>query len=258
MNEALWIAATGMESQQMLTSAIANNMANVNTTSYKRSTVQFEDLLYQTVASPGSANSNGQRPTGIQLGTGVRTAAVTKNFRQGNLKNSSSNLDVAIEGSGFFEVSLPDGTSGYTRAGSFHMNANGEVVTSDGHPITGFPVLDPKATAIDIAPDGTVSVTVDGVSTEKGRIQLVRFPNAEGLDNLGRNLYGETEASGAPSRGNPGENGYGTVAQYFLESSNVEIINEMVDMIAAQRAYELLSKGIRTADEMLRIANNIK
>jgi flagellar basal-body rod protein FlgG len=258
MNRALWIAATGMESQQTKTDTIANNMANVNTHAYKRSVVHFQDMLYETRSMPGAAAAGTERPVGIQIGTGVRTVAVSKNFRQGTLEETSSPLDLAIEGQGFFEVELPDGRSGFTRAGSFNLNADGEVVTADGYRIIGFPSIDSGATEIDIAREGAVSVTADGKTTNAGRIALVRFANPEGLRNLGNNLYVETNASGSAQRGNPGENGFGTLAQSFLEASNVEIVREMVDMIASQRAYELNSKSIKTADEMLSMASNLR
>jgi flagellar basal-body rod protein FlgG len=258
MNKALWISATGMASQQTMTDTIANNMANVNTVGYKRSVAQFQDMLYQTLASPGAATGDAETPVGIQIGSGVRTVSVNKNFTQGTMQNSSSPLDVAVEGEGFFEVSLPDGTSAYTRSGAFHRDAAGTVVTADGYGVVGFPAIDPTATGIDIAHDGTVSVVTDGTATTSGTIQLVRFSNPEGLRNLGRSLFSETEASGSAQRGNPGTDGYGGIAQYFLESSNVDIIREMVDMIASQRAYELNSKSIRTADEMLRMASNLR
>jgi len=258
MNKSLWISATAMESQQTMTDTIANNMANVNTTGYKRGVAQFQDLLYQTMAAPGASTSDSEAPVGIQIGSGVRTASVSKNFTQGSLKNSSSALDVAVEGEGFFEVALPDGSLAYTRAGSFHRNATGQVVTAEGHAVVGFPAIDPVATGIDISTDGTVSVTTDGTSNAAGRIQLARFGNSEGLSNLGHNLYAETDASGSAQRGNPAEDGLGGIAQYFLEGSNVEIVREMVDMIASQRAYELNSKSIRTADEMLQMVANLK
>ncbi|RMD81892.1 MAG: flagellar hook-basal body complex protein, partial [Lentisphaerae bacterium] len=166
MNRALWIAATGMQSQQLLTETIANNMANVNTHGYKRSTVHFQDLLYQTKSSPGAATATAETPVGVQLGTGVRTVSITKNFSQGSLKNSSSALDVAIEGSGFFTVQLPDGTTAYTRTGNFTLSPTGQVVTPDGYVVTSFPTIDPTATAIDIAEDGTVTVTVNGTQSQ--------------------------------------------------------------------------------------------
>lgn len=258
MNRALWIAASGMETQQTKTDTIANNMANVNTHGYKRSVAHFQDMLYDTLRMPGAGSGDAQTPVGIQMGSGVRTVAVTKNFNQGNLEASSSSLDVGIEGEGFFEIAMPDGRSGYTRTGSFHLSSTGEVVTADGHRVVGFPQIGTEATGIDIAADGNVSVTVDGQTDEVGQIALVRFANAEGLQNLGNNLYAETNASGAAQRGNPAENGYGSLAQSFLETSNVEIVREMVDMIASQRAYELNSKSIKTADEMLRLASNLR
>lgn len=258
MNKSLWISATGMAAQQTMTDTIANNMANVNTTGYKRSVARFQDMLYDTLSSPGSETADAEAPVGIQVGSGVRTVSVSKDFGQGSLNASSSPLDLAIEGDGFFEVSMPDGTSAYTRAGNFHRDATGQVVTAEGYPVVGFPSIDTSATGIDIAPDGTVSIQADGSTSSSGRIQLVRFANPEGLRNIGHNLLGETEASGGPARGNPGDSGYGAVAQFHLEGSNVEIVREMVDMIAAQRAYELNSKSIKTADEMLQMASNLK
>lgn len=258
MNEALRIAATGMESQQLLSNVIANNMANVNTNAYKRSVVHFQDMMYQTLATPGAATSTSETPVGVQVGRGVRTVAVAKDFTQGSLQKTSAEMDLAIEGDGFFEVEQADGTSAYTRNGNFQVTSNGQVVTSEGLPVVGFPSLNTAATAVDIAADGTVSATVDGVSTEQGRIALVRFASPEGLEALGHGLYRSSDASGDARSGQPAEGGFGQVSQGYLESSNVEIVNEMVDLIAAQRAYELISKSIRSADEMLRIANNIR
>jgi len=258
MNRALWIAATGMESQQRRTDTIANNMANVNTHAYKRSVAHFQDMLYETVSMPGAGSADAERPVGIQMGSGVRTASIAKNFTQGSLESTSSSLDVAIEGQGFFEVALPDGGSAFTRAGAFHLSSAGEVVTADGYAVVGFPTIGTDATGIDIARDGSVSVTASGKTSEVGRIGLIRFANAEGLDSLGNNAFAETNASGSAQRGNPGESGYGTIAQSFLETSNVEIVREMVDMIASQRAYELNSKSVKTADEMLSMASNLR
>lgn len=258
MNRALWIAASGMESQQVMTDTIANNMANVNTTGYKQSVAHFQDMLYQTVMAPGSSSSAPEKAAGIQMGSGVKTMSVTKNFHQGTLKNSSSQLDLAIEGRGFFEVAMPDGTSGFSRAGSFHMSPTGQVVTAEGYQVVGFPVIEPEATSISITRDGTVTTVVGGVASGKGRIQLARFTNPEGLSSVGHSLYVESEASGTAVRGNAGGDGIGDIAQYFLEGSNVQIVKEMVDMIASQRAYELNSKGIKSADEMLRMASNLK
>lgn len=258
MNRALWIAATGMESQQTKTDTIANNMANVNTHAYKRSVAHFQDMLYQTLSTPGSGTATAEKPVGIQIGSGVRTVSISKNLTQGNLESSSSALDVAIEGQGFFEVEMPDGRSAYTRSGSFHLNSSGDVVTANGYRVVGFPRIGTDATGIDIARDGSVSVTVDGTTKQVGRIGLVRFANPEGLHSVGSSLYGESNASGSPRIGKPGESGYGTVAQSFLETSNVEIVREMVDMIASQRAYELSSKSVKTADEMLSMASNLR
>lgn len=258
MNRALWISATGMECQQRMTDTIANNMANVNTTGYKRSRALFQDMLYQNVRTPGAAAVDSGSSMGTQLGGGARTAGIAKNFDQGTLQNSSSALDLAIEGDGFFEVALPDGTSAFTRAGAFHRNPSGQVVTPEGYRVMGIPNIETDATGIDISRDGIVSTTVDGMASNKGTIQLVRFTNPEGLVNLGHNLYTESEASGAPRRGTPASSGFGGIAQYFLEGSNVEIVREMVDMIASQRAYELNSKGMKAADDMLRMINNLR
>lgn len=257
MNRSLWISASGMEAEQLRTDTIANNMANVNTTAYKRSVAHFQDMLYQTLSSPGADSQIAQLPVGIQLGTGVRTSSVSKVFTQGVLTASSSDLDVAIEGDGFFRVTLPDGTNVYTRDGNFHMDSSGNVVTSDGYQVD-FPAIDTGATSITIAADGTVTVFVGGQNVQAGTINLARFPNAEGLSALGRNLYAETEASGNAQVGTPGTDNFGLIAQHYLEGSNVDIVKEMVDMISAQRAYELNSKSVKTADEMMRMAANLK
>jgi flagellar basal-body rod protein FlgG len=210
------------------------------------------------MASPGAANADTERPVGTQLGSGVRTVSVSKSFSQGTLENSTSPLDLAIEGEGFFRVALPDGTPGYTRDGSFRLSNAGQVVTVDGYPVEGFPPIGTGSETIDISRDGTVSVTEQGVSSNKGRIQLYRFPNAEGLRSLGHNLFADSEASGTAQAGAPAEGGFGAVSQYFLEGANVQIVREMVEMIASQRAYELNSKSIKTADEMLRMASNLR
>lgn len=258
MNRTLWIAASGMEAQQLRTDTIANNIANVNTTAYKRGVSEFQDMLYQRLATPGSSTAAASDiPAGIQIGTGVATGSVSKYFGQGGLSESSSDLDMAIIGKGFFQVQLPDGQINYTRAGSFHRNQSGMVVTSEGYEVLGFPSLDTAAESITIAADGTVSEYVNGQNVEKGRIQMVRFANPEGLAYLGRNLMGETEASGAPQTGNPADGTLGRLSQYYLETSNVEVVKEMVDLIAAQRAFELNSKSIKAADENLRIVANL-
>jgi flagellar basal-body rod protein FlgG len=215
-------------------------------------------MLYQSMSSPGADSQVDALPVGIQIGTGVRLASASKLFNQGVLMQSSSDLDFAIEGEGFFQVSLPDGTLVYTRDGNLHMDATGNVVTNDGYSVVGFPALDTNASSVTVSTDGTVSVFVNGQNTSKGRITLARFANPEGMTFLGRNLYAETEASGSAQTGSPGDNNFGMIAQHYLEASNVDIVKEMVDMIAAQRAYELNSKGVKTADEMLRMAANLK
>jgi len=259
----LWIAASGMEAQQRSTETIANNMANSNTNGYKAGVVQFQDMFYEQVRSAGATSQGGEGPVGIQLGTGVRVASVSKIFTQGSLRGTSSELDVAIEGKGFFEVTMPDGSAGYTRNGNFHRDPTGKIVTVEGYEVVGFPSVDPTASSINILPDGTVSsyVKAAGQSAENvinGQIALVRFPNEEGLHYMGRNLYGETEVSGSAETGVPGVNTFGGIAQRSLEESNVEIVKEMVDMISSQRAYELNSKSIKTADEMLRQVAQLK
>ncbi len=259
MNNALWIAASGMEAQDLRTATIANNIANVSTTAYKRGICEFQDMLYQRLATPGSATAAAADiPAGIQIGTGVATGSVSKYFGQGGLEESSSDLDMAIVGKGFFQIQKADGTSAYTRAASFHLDQNGTVVTTDGYEVVGFPTLNTEAESTTIAEDGTVSQYVDGETVEVGRIQLARFANPEGLTYLGNNLYGETEASGAAQLGNPSENNYGSLSQYYLESSNVEVVDEMVDLISAQRAYELNSKCVKAASEMLQDIANLK
>ena len=259
MNRTLWIAASGMEAQELRTDTIANNIANVSTTAYKRGVSEFQDMLYQRLAAPGSSTAAASDiPSGIQIGTGVSTGSVTKYFGQGELQSSSSELDMAVVGTGMFQVQLPNGQTAYTRAGSFHRNSTGMVVTTEGYQVLGFPTLSTNATAITIAADGTVSETVNNQTAEKGRIQLARFANPEGLNFMGRNLYGETEASGAPQLGNPGTTDFGDLKQFYVEGSNVEVVKEMVDLIAAQRAYELNSKCIKSADEMLQLVARLK
>ncbi len=258
MSRALWISATGMEAQQKRTDAIANNMANVNTAGYKKSVVRFSDMLYQKIKLSGAGTATGETPVGIQMGSGVKVDSVSKIFTQGSLESSSSDLDMAIEGDGFFQVQMPDGSTNYTRTGTFHMDSTGIVVTAEGYPVLGFPTLDSNSSSISIHPDGTVTTFSGGVTSEKGRIQLARFTNDEGLAYEGANMYAETPASGSATTGNPGGGDFGNIAQHALEGSNVDIVKEMVNMIAAQRAYELNSKGIKTADSMMRMIANLK
>lgn len=258
MDRALWIAANGMEGQTRMTENIANNLSNVNTTSYKRGQVHFQDLFYQTLTSVGAATEGGIAPVGIQVGTGSRVSGIARNFSQGSLNNTGGQLNLSIAGDGFFEVEMPDGTSTYTRDGNFHRNAEGIVVTEQGYVVKNFPAIDAKSTQIDISETGIVSVTVNGDIVEAGEITIARFPNKEGLKALGGNLYKDTPASGPATIGTPGDNGAGMIRQGFLEDSNVEVVQEMVDMIASQRAYEIISKSIKTSDEMLRTATNLK
>ncbi len=261
MLKALWIAATGMEAQNLNIDVIANNLANVNTAGFKKDRADFEDLMYQTIKLAGApATSQTQVPTGIDIGQGVRPVAVQKIFSQGDYKQTNNPLDLAIEGDGFFQVLLPNGDLAYTRAGAFKLDRDGRLVTPDGNPIQPEITIPQDAEAINIGEDGTVSVLQPGSTspTQLGQIQLVRFINPAGLKPIGRNLFMPTDSSGEPILGVPGENGFGTIAQGYLEMSNVSVVEEMVNMILAQRAYEINAKAIQTADEMLQMANNIK
>lgn len=262
MIRSLFTAATGMVSQQMNIDAIANNLANVNTTGFKKSRVNFQDLLYETITPAGSETSAGTTiPEGIQLGHGVRPSAISKDFTPGAAIQTGSQLDVMIEGDGFFQIELPDGSTAYTRDGSFKINQQGALLTADGYQLTPTISIPTDAELVTISSDGSVSVRVPGNSTPQtvGTLQLVRFSNPSGLDaRLGRNLLLETQASGTPQTGQPGLNGVGTIAQGFLENSNVQVVEEILHMIIAQRAYEANSKVIQTADEMLQTANNVR
>jgi len=259
MNLSLYSAATGMEAQQLNLNTIANNLANVNTTGFKRSKIEFQDLLYQKPRSAGAEAAGGNViPTGIEIGNGSRVAATSKVFTQGQVTQTGKELDIAIQGDGFFEVQRPDGTTAYTRDGAFKLNASGQVVTSDGLPVlSGFQAVPTGTTSISIAETG--EVTVEGASgSQTYRISLTRFANPAGLKSLGGNLYEETNASGTPEQGNPGEQGFGQVLQRYLEGSNVNIVEEMVNLIVAQRAYEINSKSIQTSDEMLQNVAQMK
>jgi len=259
MIRAMWSAATGMEAQQLSIDTIANNLANVNTTGFKRSVVNFQDLLYESIRAPGAeGNQQGEIPTGIQVGNGTRPISVAKVFTQGDFASTGRQLDVAIEGDGFFKITLPDGTDAFTRDGSFKLNSEGKIVTADGYEVAGWDSIDEGWTEIIIGSDGSFSVVVNGEVTSKTPIVLYRFINPSGLKSIGRNLLVETEASGTPEEGTPGENGFGTLAQRMLEMSNVQIVEEMVNMIMAQRAYEVNSKAIQAGDEMLQLANNLR
>jgi len=250
-----------MYAQQLYIDTIANNLANVNTTGFKSSKIEFQDLVYQTLKGNGNSQEMGAvLPTELQVGHGVRPIAIQKSFEQGNILPTSNPLDLSIEGEGFLQVSKPDGTILYTRDGSLKMSADGAIVTSDGYPLEP-PITVPQDTSnVSIAKDGTVSVTLIGETQPQtlGQIELARFVNPAGLESLGQNLYKETTASGPPILAAPGADGMGQVSQGFLESSNVQIVEEMVAMIVAQRAYEVASKAIKTAEDMLQIANNLK
>lgn len=262
MDRSMWTAASGMHAQQTRIDVISNNLANVNTSGFKQSRSDFQDMMYQTERLPGASSSTAgtQVPTGIQIGLGVRTGAVSPEFQQGNLENTGGKLDLAIEGDGFFQIQMPNGETGYTRAGNFKLDNQGRVVTPDGYPLASGITVPQNATSVNISADGTVDVRTPGAAqpTTVGQIQLATFSNPAGLEAHGSNLFLQTGASGAPQQGLPGSNGAGSLQQGFLEKSNVEVVNEMVNMIAAQRAYEVNSKAIKTADEMQQMANNLK
>ncbi len=261
MISALWTAATGMDAQQLNIDVISNNLSNVNTTGYKKSRVNFQDLMYQVIRQPGTPNAQGaQIPIGIEVGHGTKVSATQKIFTSGDLQNTGNALDVLIEGEGFLQVMLPDGTIAYTRDGSLKQDSTGRIVTSDGYPIQPEIYIPQDTREISITSDGMVVVQVAGNNDPQqlGQIQLARFSNPAGLNSLGRNLFGVTDASGDPIVNNPGSAGYGTIVQSFLEMSNVRVVEEMVNMIAAQRAYEINSKAIQAADEMLRTTSQLR
>ncbi len=261
MLRSLWTAASGMQAQMLNIDVIANNLANVNTSGFKRSRADFQDLLYETLRPAGVASAEGsQVPTGIQLGHGTRPAAVQKVFIQGDYQHTKNELDMAIEGDGFFQVLQPNGDVAYTRAGTFKINSEGRIVTSDGFFMEPDITIPSDTITVSIGTDGTVSVLQAGSTqpSEIGTIQLARFVNPAGLHSVGRNLLLPTSASGDAITGTAGESGFGTISQGFLEMSNVSVVEEMVNLITAQRAYEINSKAIQTADEMLQIANNMK
>jgi len=252
MIQSLYSGATGMEAQQLNLNTIANNLANANTTGFKRSKIEFQDLLYQKPRAVGAEAGGGNLvPTGVEMGNGSRVVSTAKVFTQGSLKQTGEKYDLAIEGDGFLQVQRPDGAFAYTRDGALKVNGQGRVTTSDGLPVlSGFQPIPPGATGISVSGNGEVTVQSPSGS-QTFRVQLARFANASGLRSLGGNLYEETPGSGTVELGNPGEDGYGTLTQGFLESSNVNIVEEMVNMIQAQRAYEINSKSIQTSDEML-------
>lgn len=260
MMRSLWTSASGMNVQQTNLDAISNNLANVNTTGFKKVRAEFQDLLYQTLSAPGSDTSNNtETPSGIQVGLGSKLVATNRIFSQGSLKNTGNPLDMAISGNGFFQVTLPDGTTGYTRDGSFNIDQNGQVVTSQGY------ALDPQVNipqgtlGISVGKDGTVSVDIgEGEPQVAGNLQLVNFINPSGLKALGGNVYQATNASGDPVVGNPGDLGFGSIESNFLEGSNVNVAEEMINMIIGQRAFEATSRSVRTADQVLTEINQLK
>jgi flagellar basal-body rod protein FlgG len=254
MIRSLWIAKTGLDAQQTQMDSISNNLANVGTTGFKRARVAFEDLLYQNVRQAGANTSEQtQLPTGLQLGTGVRPTATVRMHTQGNLQKTENSLDIAINGQGFFQVQLPDGSTGFTRDGSFHVDANGQIVNGAGFALSPAITVPPAAQSVTIGQDGTITVTLAGQAAPQniGQVQLVNFTNPAGLESRGQNLYVETASSGTPSSNTPGTNGLGLLQQGYLETSNVNVVEELVSMIQTQRAYEINSKAIQTSDQML-------
>ncbi|WNJ27440.1 flagellar basal-body rod protein FlgG [Xanthomonas translucens pv. translucens] len=259
MNQALWVAKTGLDAQQTRMSVVSNNLANTNTTGFKRDRASFEDLLYQQVRQPGGATSaQTQLPSGLQLGTGVRVVSTSSDFEQGNPQQTGRALDVMVNGRGFFEVQMPDGTTAYTRDGSFQINSQGELVTNSGYAVQPGIQVPEGAQSLTIGTDGTVSVQVAGTAAalEIGSLTLSDFINPSGLQAKGGNLYAETAASGPAQNGTPGLNGLGTTVQASLEGSNVNVVEELVSMIETQRAYEMNAKAISTTDSMLGYLNN--
>jgi flagellar basal-body rod protein FlgG len=254
MMRSLWISKTGMEAQQTQLDAISHNLANTATNGFKRGHAVFEDLIYQNLRQSG-ANSSEQTvmPTGLQMGLGVRPVSLSRNFSQGNLQQTGNTLDLAIKGHGFFQIQLPDGTAAYTRDGSFQVNAQGQIVTNNGHLLQPGLNVPANAQSVTVGADGTVSALLPGQTAPNpiGQIQVASFVNPAGLDPRGENMFLETAASGNPTAGPPGSNGMGSVAQGFVETSNVNVVEELVSMIQTQRAYEINSKAIQTSDQML-------
>ncbi len=253
--ESLWVAKTGLEAQQTRMTVVSQNLANVNTTGYKRQRAMFEDLLYQNVVqSGGSTSQQTQAPTGLNIGTGVRVVATDQQFSQGNIIQTGNPLDLSIQGRGFFQILLPDGTQAYTRDGTFQINQDGALVTSSGYPVQPAITIPAGAQSVSIGVDGAVTAVLAGQSnsTQVGTLQLTDFVNPAGLQARGQNMFKETASSGPPQPGTPGLNGLGTIGQGSLETSNVNVVEELVSMIETQRAYEMNSRSIETADQMLR------
>jgi flagellar basal-body rod protein FlgG len=260
MIRALYTAASGMNAQQANIDNVAHNLANVNTAGFKKSRVEFEDLVYQQIKAPGTPTSQeGEAPIGLDAGLGARAVATARNFSAGNLRSTSAPLDLAIEGQGFFQVAMPGGETGYTRAGAFHLNGQGQLVTAEGLQLQPQISIPANAITVSVSKDGIVSATVAGQTDPQqlGTIELAMFQNAAGLQARGGNIFVATIASGDPTTGVPGAEGTGTLAQGFLEDSNVSVVEEMVNMILGQRAYEANSRVIRAADEMLQQVNQL-
>jgi flagellar basal-body rod protein FlgG len=249
-----------MQTQQLNIDVVANNLANVNTTGFKKSRADFQDLMYQNLKTTGAPSTSSTQAAGIQIGLGAKTAAVNKIFTAGNIAQTGNELDLAIEGEGFFQIKLPDGGTAYSKAGSFKKDSTGQIVNSDGYPLVPGVVIPNTATKIAIGNDGTVSVLQagQGTPTSVGTIQLATFSNPAGLSSMGHNLLQPTDSSGTATTGVAGQNGIGTISQGALEMSNVSVMEEMVNMITSQRAYETNSKALQAADEMLQQANNIR
>jgi flagellar basal-body rod protein FlgG len=261
MIRSLYTAATGMMAQELNLDVVANNLANVNTYGFKKSRAEFQDLIYQIIQEPGIAQGQqGLSPTGVQVGLGVQTGAVGRVHSQGDFESSQNPLDIAVQGDGFFQVALPTGELQYTRAGNFKLSQQGNLVTVDGYDVQPTITIPPEAIGITISEDGFVSVKLpnQAAASQVGQIQLARFQNPAGLRSRGQNLYEETESSGAVTLGIPGQQGFGTLAQGFVENSNVSVVEEIVAMVTGQRAYEANSKVIQTADSILSAAINVK
>lgn len=261
MMRALYTSASGMFAQELNVDMISNNLANVNTTGYRRSRINFQDVIYQTMRSPGTAiTANLTSPTGVQCGLGVRPAAIEKMFNQGNFERTDNPLDLVIEGDGFFQLATPEGGVSYTRDGSFKIDSTGRLVNADGYPLIPDIVIPVDAVSVSVGLDGTVSVIYKNQAQPQivGQITIARFVNPAGLFSVGRTQFEETAASGPALVGVPATQGYGKIAQGYLEMANVKVVEEMVNMIVAQRAYEVNSRGIRTSDEMLQEAVNLK
>jgi flagellar basal-body rod protein FlgG len=254
MMRSLWISKTGMEAQQTQLDVVSHNLANVGTNGFKRGHAVFEDLMYQTLRQPGANSSEQtQLPTGLQLGLGVRTVSTSRQFSQGNLQQTTNSLDMAVRGNGFFQIQMPDGTTAYTRDGAFQVSSTGQLVTNNGYTVQPGITIPANAQTITVGNDGTVSATLPGQTAPQtlGQLQLASFINPAGLESRGQNLYTETAASGTANTAAPGSNGLGEISQGFVETSNVNVVEELVAMIQTQRAYELNSKAIQTSDQML-------